>query len=198
MASVNVLKYLKRKKSGGVGYDEPVYIGAEQRFVGALRGTANGNLEEQSILGSDFIATSYWEDTTFIIRQEFRNESQTSGYYVLEIYKYNGEGGGGQFSDNELLLNSDKIYFRDISMVITDNDAQFRGSAPNSDVLIPAESQGGITPLPGEESGYTKTQEEILSYVGKGGITTRISIKALYKKEEGGKTYTKSIISRIG
>ena len=53
MASANVLKYFKRKKSGN--YEEPVYIGAEQRFVSALRGTNNHNLEEQSILGHDCI-----------------------------------------------------------------------------------------------------------------------------------------------
>lgn len=198
MATVNVLKYLKRKKSGK--YDDPVvYIGAEQRFVSPMRGSNNNNLEEQNILGVDFIATSHWDanGTTLITRQEFRNDATVSEYYVLEIYKYNAPGGGGEFTDNELILNSNKIYFKDIGMVIEDDQAEFQNGTINNQVIIPVEGQNDSGTInPSEQSGYIKTEEEFLYYINKSGTKILISSKALYKKEENGTTYIKSVISK--
>lgn len=56
-----VIRYLRRKNSDG--FTEPItYLGAEQRFVNALRNSSLNNLEEQYILGTDTYTESYLDD----------------------------------------------------------------------------------------------------------------------------------------
>ena len=52
-----VIRYLRRKSSSG--FESPTYLGAEQRFVGALRNSSVNNLEEQYILGTDTYIETY-------------------------------------------------------------------------------------------------------------------------------------------
>ena len=52
-----VIRYLKRKSSSG--FESPTYLGAEQRFVSALRNSSVNNLEEQYILGTDTYIETY-------------------------------------------------------------------------------------------------------------------------------------------
>ena len=88
MAALNVIKSVQQKDSLG-SYDSPVFLGAEQRFVGALRQSNNNNLEEQSILGLDCITTEYVDENyTRIIKKEYRNAEVTTDYYILDIEIY--------------------------------------------------------------------------------------------------------------
>ena len=57
MANAEVVRFFRRKSS--TGYDSPTYLGAEQRFVGALRNSGVNNLEEQYILGTDTYTEKY-------------------------------------------------------------------------------------------------------------------------------------------
>ena len=52
-----VIRYLRRKSSSG--FESPTYLGAEQRFVGALRNSSVNNLEEQYTLGTDTYIETY-------------------------------------------------------------------------------------------------------------------------------------------
>ena len=101
MTTLNVIKTIQQKDSLG-SYNSPVFFGAEQRFVGALRQSNNNNLEEQSILGLDCITTEYVrkEDYVRIIKKEYRNPDITTNYYVLDIEVYDGvENSNAYFDD---------------------------------------------------------------------------------------------------
>lgn len=90
----NIVKTLRVKDAGG---DFPASssfpIGAEQRFVSAIRNSNNNNLEEQFLMGTDLISTS-WQDTVddkdvIKTRIEYRKDIQNpTDFYVLEIVDY--------------------------------------------------------------------------------------------------------------
>ena len=90
MASKNVIKFLMTK--GADGFSTPSYLGAEQYFVSALRGSKNNNLEEQYLMGVDCITTS-WPTAEGVdrITKEYYNAQveNPTNYYKLEIYNYN-------------------------------------------------------------------------------------------------------------
>lgn len=77
----NVIKQLKQKTDSA--FSSSIYLGAEQRFVGALRQSHNDNLEEQSILGVDCVTTETWSGTTHTIIKEFHDGTQSTNYYKL-------------------------------------------------------------------------------------------------------------------
>lgn len=84
-----VIKQLKTKSNNS--FSSPVYLGAEQRFIGPLRGSNIDNLEEQYILGVDCVTTEEWDSNTntHIITKEFYDGTQTtSKYYKLVITEY--------------------------------------------------------------------------------------------------------------
>ena len=83
------IKQLKTKNNGS--FSSPVYFGAEQRFVGALRGCHLDNLEEQYILGVDCVTTEEWTSDmkTHTITKEFHDSTQsTDNYYKLIIVEH--------------------------------------------------------------------------------------------------------------
>lgn len=201
MASISVLKYLKRKKSGR--YETPVYIGAEQRFVGALRGTNNNNLEEQSILGFDCITTSYWEGTTFCEKKEFHDGTKTNEFYILESRIYN-VASDSQFLNENIQFATDKIYFEQNGVLLTieSDEALFQNTeSSNGTVAIPqklgSNSASGISTIaePLAEDDFRKTKEDILYYKNKSNTLIEVSSKVTYEKEVNGVTTTKSIVT---
>ena len=200
MASANVLKYLKRKKSGK--YEAPVYIGAEQRFVGALRGTNNNNLEEQNILGFDCITTSYWEGTTFCEKREFHDGTKTNEFYILESRSYN-VASDSQFLNENIQFATDKIYFEQNGVLLTieSNEALFENIEGQSGAIaIPQKLgngrvSGAATIAEPLSDDFRKTREDILYYKNKQNTLIEVSIKTTYEKELDGVTTTKSIVS---
>ena len=200
MASANVLKYLRRKKSGA--YETPVYIGAEQRFVSALRGTNNNNLEEQSILGFDCITTSYWEGTTFCEKKEFHDGTKTNEFYILESRIYN-VASDSQFLNENIQFATDKIYFEQNGVLLTieSNDAFFENAGSSSGTIAIPQKIGnnGASTISEIESlateDFRKTREDILYYKNKNNTLIEVSIKTSYEKELNGVTTTKSIVT---
>ena len=85
MASKNVIKFLMTK--GADGFSTPSYLGAEQYFVSALRGSKNNNLEEQYLMGVDCITTS-WPTAEGVdrITKEYYNDLYSQ--YSLDIDFY--------------------------------------------------------------------------------------------------------------
>ena len=100
-----VIKQIKTKNNDS--FSSPIFLGAEQRFVGALRGnTGVDNLEEQYIIGVDCITTEEWNGTDHIVIKEFRNSEQSTDYYKLVI-NYNNEINSGINTDNGILTISE-------------------------------------------------------------------------------------------
>lgn len=119
--TAEVIRYFRRKSING--FDEPIsYLGAEQRFVGALRNSGINNLEEQYLLGTDTYTEIYVDaDGTTIIEKSFHiNDSvhRQGNYYKIKSWIY-GDGGltneDYYFEGNALRLpyNTDEVVFGD-------------------------------------------------------------------------------------
>ena len=88
--TAEVVRFIRQKSENG--FDAPItYLGAEQRFVGALRNSNINNLEEQYILGTDTITETYSdEDGNTIIEKSYHTISGSrTNYYKVKtiIYK---------------------------------------------------------------------------------------------------------------
>lgn len=111
-----VIKQIKQKNNSS--FSSPIYLGAEQRFVGALRGSNVDNLEEQYIIGVDCITTEEWNDTTHRIIKEFRNSEQSTSYYKLIIEITNEQNsnianGTLTVSDFDDVVRTETLFFID-------------------------------------------------------------------------------------
>ena len=108
----NVIKYIKQKSSSGFN-QSPTYLGAEQRFVGALRNSGVNNLEEQYILGTDTYTERYIDgDGNRVEEISYHiNDAQhsVSDYYkVVSIDYKNGVANEDfYFSESALRLPAD-------------------------------------------------------------------------------------------
>lgn len=104
--SNSVIKQIKQKTDSG--FSSSINLGAEQRYVGALRQSHNDNLEEQSILGVDCVTTETWSGDTHTIVKEFHDGSQSTNYYKLVTV----------FKDTDF----DEVYIENGALVIDDNN----------------------------------------------------------------------------
>lgn len=108
-----VIRYLRKKSSEG--FTEPItYLGAEQRFVNALRNSGVNNLEEQYIIGTDTYTESYLDDDgNSVVEKSFHiNDAAHSitDYYklVTVTYKDGQENKDFYFDENQVSLPNDK------------------------------------------------------------------------------------------
>lgn len=105
MAALQVITSIQQKDSTN-SYSSPIMIGAEQRFVKALRQSHNNNLEEQSILGVDCITVEEWDaNNTHIITKEYHDGSKTADYYILKVEIYN-DNAEIYIQDDALILSA--------------------------------------------------------------------------------------------
>lgn len=130
--TLDIVKSLKRKTNGGYT-ESPVYLGAEQRFVSALRNSNNNNLEEQFLLGTDCL-TSQWtsEDGNIHIVKEFYvqpNDYEEKDDDNLESYRISsiiyGEALGAQsffFYDKDFVSNVEDTNFNKEDLAFEDNN----------------------------------------------------------------------------
>ena len=190
MASANVLKYFKRKKSGN--YEEPVYIGAEQRFVSALRGTNNHNLEEQSILGHDCITKAFWEGLTYVEEKSFHDGTKTNDFYILRSYIYNASSDGG-FTEGSVQFTTDSFGFEDEFFVVQEDvKAYFSGDA----FVVPYNKNISVVSTINEiEDDFKQVRQDNLYYKNSNNEEIPVSIKMTYEKEENGIKITKVLIN---
>lgn len=104
----SIVTEIRRKTSGG--FETPVKLGADQRFVSALLNSHNNNLEEQSILGVDCLETSWSVNDIDYVTKKFYNGDLTSvsnkGYYILFITDYTNSEATADY-----YFESDGIYF---------------------------------------------------------------------------------------
>lgn len=89
MASNQVTSQIRERSING-SYDTIYNLGPELRYTGALPSSNNNNLEEELLLGEDKITTKWYDDVNSVYRTtiEYRKNSDSGNYYVLEIYDY--------------------------------------------------------------------------------------------------------------
>lgn len=113
-----IISMLRQKSDNG--NFSPLYLGPEQRYIGALRKSNNNNIEEQLLLGVDRIITSWDEDNVTREHIEFRDneDPNETGYYILDSYIYGETSEAGNISDaiiegNALIFNADAVQLND-------------------------------------------------------------------------------------
>ena len=83
----NVISKLSKKSS--TGFDIPYPIGTDAKYISGVRGTHVNNIEEQFLIGFDCITTTeILEDGTEFIIQEFRDDTVTQEYYIIETHNF--------------------------------------------------------------------------------------------------------------
>lgn len=169
--TAEVVKYLRRKSSNG--FIEPVtYLGAEQRFVGALRNSGVNNLEEQYILGTDTYTETYTdEDGNQVIEKSYHINDTThslTDYYKLitKNYKDGKKNEDFFFDGNQIKLPNDTsevIFGSEVSETYSDTHEVY---CVNEKTFI--EDSGALKIFP---SSYTIIKTEDLYYITNNGST---------------------------
>lgn len=113
-SEAQIISMLRQKSDNG--NFSPLYLGPEQRYIGALRKSNNNNIEEQLLLGVDRIITSWNEDNVKREHIEFRDneDPNETGYYILDSYIYGETSEAENISDaiiegNALIFNADAV-----------------------------------------------------------------------------------------
>lgn len=165
-----IIKQIRQKD--GSTFSSPINLGAEQRYVGALRQSHNDNLEEQSILGVDCVTTEYWkDDTTCVIKKEFHDGTQSTNFYILTTYIYNDNADSYVDGKNLILPKLSSSLVVDTNLSITTNEISLSSS-------------------------FKITRKDILSYRNSDGEDIEISTKITQQKRVDGVVTTKEVIDR--
>lgn len=103
----NVISKLSKKSS--TGFDTPYPIGTDAKYISGVRGTHVNNIEEQFLIGFDCITTTeILEDGTEFVVQEFRDDTVTQEYYIIETHNFaNFEAAKHFLKKNALYLPGD-------------------------------------------------------------------------------------------
>ena len=106
----NIISKIKRKVANGSFED--FFLGPEQKYVGALTLSGNNNLEEQLLIGENKIITSWIEsDGTKRKTIEYRTETDSNNFYILEWYEYIGTYGSDYYVEDGNLHILDGNFF---------------------------------------------------------------------------------------
>ena len=177
-----VIRYLRRKSSSG--FEPPTYLGAEQRFVSALRNSSVNNLEEQYILGTDTYSETYVDEqgnkiveTSYHINDAMH--SVTDYYKIISTTYTNGTINKDFFFDNNSLkLPNDSVLFGDGSTSHPNRNELYGES---NKIFAIDNSEMKIYP-----SSYTTIKKEELHYISNNGATDLLVLtKTTGKKYEG-------------
>ena len=182
-----VIRYLKRKSSNS--FESPTYLGAEQRFVGALRNSSVNNLEEQYILGTDTYIETYVDaqgnkivETSYHINDAIH--SLTDYYKIISTTYTNGIINEDFFFDNDSLKlpnDSQVVLFGDGS-TSHPNENELYGES--NKIFAIDNSEMKIYP-----SSYTTIKKEELHYISNNGATDLLVLTKIIGKryEDDGK-----------
>ena len=180
-----VIRYLRRKSSSG--FESPTYLGAEQRFVGALRNSNVNNLEEQYILGTDTYSETYVDEqgnkiveTSYHINDTIH--SLTDYYKIISTTYTNEIINEDFFFDNYCLqLPNDSVLFGDGS-TSHPNENELYGES--NKIFAIDNSEMKIYP-----SSYTTIKKEELHYISNNGATDLLVLTKIIGKryEDDGK-----------
>ena len=140
-SEAQIISMLRQKSDNG--NFSPLYLGPEQRYIGALRKSNNNNIEEQLLLGVDRIITSWNEDNVKREHIEFRDneDPNETGYYILDSYIYGETSEAGNISDaiiegNALIFNADAVQLNDNILEDLRNDGFMTIDDDESSLLL--------------------------------------------------------------
>ena len=188
-----VIRYLRRKSSSG--FESPTYLGAEQRFVSALRNSNVNNLEEQYILGTDTYSETYVDEhgnkiveTSYHINDTIH--SLTDYYKIISTTYTNGIVNEDFFFDNNnLKLLNDSVLFGDGSTSYP-NENELYGES--NKIFAIDNSEMKIYP-----SSYTTIKKEELHYISNNGATDLLVLTKTTGKRYGDDGKREIIIESI-
>lgn len=187
-SEAQIISMLRQKSDNG--NFNPLYLGPEQRYIGALRKSNNNNIEEQLLLGVDRIITSWDEDNVTREHIEFRDneDPNETGYYILDSYIYGETSEAGNISDaiiegNALIFNADAVQLNDNILEDLRNDGFMTIDDDENSLLL-----SSIFILLRDTLRFKQSNGNILDVSGK--ITTK-------KYGNDGKDITKEIITNF-
>lgn len=191
--TLDIVKSLKRKTNGGYT-ESPVYLGAEQRFVSALRNSNNNNLEEQFLLGTDCL-TSQWtgeDGNTYIVKEfyvqpddhEEKDDDNLESYRISSIVY--GEALVVQsffFYDEDFVSNAKDTNFNKEELVFEDNKYGIYSYGDDSNISIVSKD-------------YFVIRKDTLQWVNASGEIIDVLTKTVsYRYDEMGKKIIKEKIT---
>lgn len=188
---VQIISMLKQKSDNGDF--NPLYLGPEQQYVGALRKSNNNNIEEQLLLGVDRIITSWNEGDTIREHIEFRDneDPDETGYYILDRWIY------GETSE----IEEEDI---DNDAFIKDNTLMFNtGTVQQNDDKLEDLKNDGFMVINNDENSLLLSStfillKDVLKFKQSNGDILNVSQKITTKKyDNDGKSIIKEIITNF-
>lgn len=193
-STATVFSFVNKKDE--YGNFSPLYLSPEQRFIKPTRSSNNNNLEEQLLLGTDRIITSWQEDeVTYREHIEFRSNEDISDtdYYILDTYIYDYKAGD----------ESSVSY--DLEVVINDGYLTFEKSgycSIDGDILIDDKGEGFMSYIDTEKTilffPLYMIKKDILKFKQSSGTILDVSQKiTTTNSDDEGRTYVKEIITNF-
>lgn len=191
----DVVRYFKRKVDGGYA-ESPTYFGAKQEFVTALRNSINNNLEEQYLLGTDCLTTT-WEDEDGNIRilkeyyiqpndYEEQPDDNLESYRISSIiYKDSPTIENYIFGEDDFISETDDLSFNnEVNALSFDKEkyGTYSYAEDNSEVSVTSK-------------GFLTSREDTLQWVDASGKIVDVLTKIVsFRIDEAGRQVTKEKI----
>lgn len=195
----NVISKLSKKSS--TGFDTPYPIGTDAKYISGVRGTHVNNIEEQFLIGFDCITTTeILEDGTELVIQEFRDDTITQEYYIIETHNF------ANFEAAKHFLKTNALYLpRDLSDHKFTSDDQPAGAGSVSfvgiDTSVYSFSDDGSTLqiIAKQKTDAPVVSLSVLKYQSRiGTAPIKVAEKILYAAEDiSGKVVQKQIIKNF-
>lgn len=190
-SEAQIISMLRQKSDNG--NFSPLYLGPEQRYVGALRKSNNNNIEEQLLLGVDRIITSWNEGDTIREHIEFRDneDPDETGYYILDRWIY------GETSEIEEEDIDNDAFIKDNTLMFNTGIVQ-----QNDDKLEDLKNDGFMVINNDENSLLLSSTfillKDVLKFKQSNGDILNVSQKITTKKyDNDGKSIIKEIITNF-
>lgn len=190
-SEAQIISMLRQKSDNG--NFSPLYLGPEQRYIGALRKSNNNNIEEQLLLGVDRIITSWNEGDTIREHIEFRDneDPDETGYYILDRWIY------GETSEIEEEDIDNDAFIKDNTLMFNTGIVQ-----QNDDKLEDLKNDGFMVINNDENSLLLSSTfillKDVLKFKQSNGDILNVSQKITTKKyDNDGKSIIKEIITNF-
>ena len=195
----NVISKLSKKSS--TGFDTPYPIGTDAKYISGVRGTHVNNIEEQFLIGFDCITTTeILEDGTEFVVQEFRDDTVTQEYYIIETHNF------ANFEKAKHFLKKNALYLpRDLADNKFTSDDQPAGAGSvtfvgvNTEVYSFSADGSTLQIIAQQRTDAPVVSLSVLKYQSKIGTDPiDVAEKILYAAEDiSGKVVQKQIIKNL-
>ena len=193
-STATVFSFVNKKDE--YGNFSPLYLSPEQRYIKPTRSSNNNNLEEQLLLGTDRIITSWQEDeVTYREHIEFRpiDDDLSTDYYILDSYIYNYNIGDDSSTsyDLEVIIDDDYLIFEKSGYCSIDGD-----------ILVDDKGEGFMSYIDAEKTilffPLYMIRKDILTFKQSSGTILDVSQKiTTTNSDDEGRTYVKEIITNF-